>query len=292
MLDLLDPKTQSAVPAAPATVALPRKLTDEGIVAFIQRTVRELNTVKFALLSFVVNNLRRRYRRSILGFAWSLINPLLTMLVMTVVFSVLFQRDPRTFSVYVFTGLLPFQFIKDSITLGGPSIVQGEHFLKKVYLNKTFFPLVTVATEGTNFCFSLFSLMALAFCLGLKLQVSMVLLPAVILILFVFNAALALTFSIATVYFRDLTHISEVVLGAAIYLCPILYPMSLVPAQYKVFFMLNPFYWFIELFRLVICEGRIPSAIDWGVPLAIMTVAVVFSLLILKRKERDLIFRL
>lgn len=142
----------------------------ESVFGYTCRSLAELRNIKFALASFVVNNLRRRYRRSVLGFAWSLLNPLLTMAVMTAVFSLLWHSNPRSFGVYVFTGLLPWTYITDSIMVGSQSLVQSEAFLKKVYIPKSFFPLVAVSTETANFAFSLASLVLLAMIVGVQMK--------------------------------------------------------------------------------------------------------------------------
>jgi ABC-type polysaccharide/polyol phosphate export permease len=264
----------------------------ESAFAYMLRAVSELKNVKFALASFVVNNLRRRYRRSILGFAWSLLNPLMTMAVMTTVFSLLWHADPKTFGVYIFTGLLPWTFITDAITTGSQSIVQSEAFLKKVYIPKAFFPLVAVSTETANFVFSLASLVVLSCLVGVPIHWTVLLVPAAVALLFVFNFSVALVLAITTVYFRDLTHIIKVGLSTLFYLVPIIYSLDMVPQQYRALFLLNPLYYFIDLFRLLICNGVVPNAVQWLVPTALSLVAFCLAFYTLVRTDRDLIYRL
>src|SRR5271163_3127225 len=85
------------------------------VLAYLLKSAQELYFLRFLLKSFIVNNLRRRYQRSVLGFVWSLLSPLLLMLVTTGVFSLLFQRDPRTYGIYLLTGMLPWQFMSESV---------------------------------------------------------------------------------------------------------------------------------------------------------------------------------
>jgi ABC-2 type transport system permease protein/lipopolysaccharide transport system permease protein len=264
----------------------------ESYGAFLVRVFKELQCVKFALASFIVNNLRRRYRRSVLGFAWSLLNPLFTMMVMTAVFSLLFHRDPRAFSVFLFTGLLPWTFINDAIINGSQSIVAAEPFLKKVYIPKVFFPLVTVGTEGVNFCLSLVSMIALGLCLGMHVGWSLLLAPLSIILLSLFTFSLALSLSVATVYFRDLTHIIKIILGAAFYLVPVLYPLEQIPNQFRGFFLLNPIYYFIDLFRITINQCRVPTLNEWATPLALTIGCLVVCMYVVMKTEKDLIYRL
>lgn len=271
---------------------LNRSVKNESLLAFIARSIGELRSFKFALGSFVVNNLRRRYRRSVLGFAWSLLNPLLTMLVMTAVFSMLLKYDPLNFGILLFTGLLPWSFITDSLTNGAQSIVGYEAFLKKVYVPKLFFPLVSVSTELMNFLFSLMSLMIVALCVGLHITPALCLLPLAIAVLFVFNFSAAIILAIATVYFRDMNHIIRVVLNFLFYLMPIIYTLEAIPASHRWLFKLNPMYHFLNPMRVIIYDGHCPDYLEWSIPVALTAVCFTLAMYTLKRTEHDLIYRL
>src|SRR6516162_4175399 len=240
-----------------------------SFLSFTFRTLNELRFVKFALASFVINNLRRRYQRSFLGFAWSLLNPLMMMIVLTAVFSILFHRDPRTFSIYVFTGMLPWTFIADSVTQGSLSITHAEGFMKKVYIPKIFFPLVTISTEAINFGLSLISMMFLALFVGLQLHWTLLLLPAAVVLTYLYTFGIVLALAVATVYFRDLTHVVRVILQSFFYLIPIVYPLSAVPPKYSAFFLANPFSQFINLYRQIIFNGQWPGFEEWAIPVAL-----------------------
>lgn len=264
----------------------------ESFLAYVWRTVSELQYAKFALASFVVNGLRRRYQRSVLGFAWSLLNPLLMMVVLTVVFSTIFGRDPRTFGIFIFTGSLPWTFMSESISGGCSSITAAENFMKKVYIPKIFFPLVTVLTEFINFALSLVSMMVLGMFLGLKLHLTFLLLPFVLAITFLFTFGIVLAIAVSTVYFRDLAHLTRVVLSCFFYLTPIIYPLSMIPPKHKIFFELNPFTFFVNLYRDILCNGVVPSLEAWLIPLGLSFVTLAAGFMILRAKEKDIIFRL
>jgi len=266
--------------------------TSESLASFLVRSIREMTNIKFALASFVVNNLRRRYRRSMLGFAWSLLNPLLTMCVMTMVFSVLFKQDPKVFGVYVFTGLLPWSFFCESVVAGSGAIAEAEGYLKKVYIPKLFFPMVTVATEAANFGFSIAALLLLAAVFGFQFQWTCFLIIPIAALLFTFTYSCALFCSIATVYFRDFAHILRVGLGAVFYTVPIVYPIALIPQEYRWCYAYHPFARFVELFRLSLCEGKVPPLDVWVIPVGVTVVAFLLAFSLLKKTERDIIFRL
>ena len=287
--DLQSALTNEMSPEIVEIKAAPAK---ESFFAFTLRTLGELRYVKFALASFVINNLRRRYQRSILGFAWSLLNPLLMMIVLTTVFSLIFKGDPKSFGIFIFTGMLPWTFISESIAGGCSSITSAENFMKKVYIPKIFFPLVAVSTELINFGLSLVSMIALALFLGLHLQWTILLLPAAMIVTFLFTFGITLALAVATVYFRDIAHLVRVILTCFFYLIPIIYPLSAVPKKYEIFFEINPFSHFITLYRDIIYYGTPPTAGEWLITLGLSCLALIIGFYILMKKEKDIIFRL
>ncbi len=259
---------------------------------YLINNVREVYRFRHALGNFVVNNLRMRYRRSVLGFLWSLLNPLLVMTVISIVFSLIFKQNIKTFSVYIFSGLAPWQYLNACIFAGCQTIINAEGFLKKVYLPKSLFPLVTVTTETANFFFSIVSLFLLGIILGFHIPWTVGYLPIAIAIAFIFNLGWALLFGVITVYFRDLTQIVVVGLQALFYITPIIYPIESIPAQFHILFYINPFYYFITLFRKIIYGTPALSLIDWALPLALAIILLVLGLFVVMLRDKDLIYRL
>lgn len=289
LLDAFQPE-ESGLPSG--DVLLTKAVAPQSFPAYVFSKLNELRFIKFAFASFVFNNLRRRYQRSFLGFAWSMLNPLLMMVVLTTIFSILFNRDPKSYGIYMFTGLLPWQFISESIAIGCSSLVSAEGFMKKVYVPKLFFPLVTCSTEVVNFALALTSMMFLATFLGLKVSWALLLLPAAIAVTYVFTFGIVLCFGVATVYFRDLTHIVKVILQSFFYFIPIIWPLSALPAKYAGIFLANPFTHYVLLFRTIIFDRQLPTAEQWGWTTFYACLTVIVGFWILRRNERDIIFRL
>jgi ABC-type polysaccharide/polyol phosphate export permease len=266
--------------------------TPQSFPAYVISKLDELRFIKFAFVSFVVNNLRRRYQRSALGFAWSLLNPLLMMIVMTTIFSMLFHQDPKSYGIYIFTGLLPWQFINESVIGGCSAITGAEAFMKKVYVPKLFFPLVTCSTELVNTALALFSMIMLGTVLGLKIGWSLLLLPAALLVTFAFTFGIVLSLAISTVYFRDLSHLIKVILQSFFYFIPIVWKVESLPKQYVPYFEANPFTHFIMLFRTIVFDGQAPHLREWAITIAYSCCTILIGLYILKRNEKDIIYRL
>lgn len=277
---------------SPSVVNIFDSKIHESYLRYIVKNIRDVRLYRFALINFVRNNLRMRYRRSALGFIWSLLNPLLVMSVISIVFSIIFKQDIRVYSIYIFSGAAPWNYINQTIQSGGQSIILAEGYLKKVYLPKLLFPAIAVTTETVNFLLSLLSLYILAILLGSEISWRILLLPLAILLTYIFVLGCVIIISVATVYFRDLTQITVVLFTALFYTVPIVYPLETIPIRFHSFFYINPFYYFILLFRKVIYGGQSMNLIDWAVPalLALLTLAI--GLFILMRRDRDIIFRL
>ncbi len=259
---------------------------------YVAKIFSEMWTYRFALKNFVVNNLRTRYRRSVLGFLWSLLNPLFFMIILAVVFSTIFKQNIRTYSIYIFSGMIPWLYINASITMGCQTLINAEGFLKKVYIPKLLFPVVSVTTETVNFFLSIVSLYLLGIFVGFPIKITILYLPLVIFITFLFNLGWVLILSVTTIFFRDMTHLVAIVFQALFYLAPIIYPLESIPEQYRSLFLFNPFYYFIILFRKVIYGEPALVWLDWVAPIGLMLVVLSVGLYILKRLDRTIVYRL
>lgn len=263
-----------------------------GLIDFVSRNIRELNVYRYALYNFISTNLSSRYRRSAIGFLWSLLNPLFTMVIMALVFSSLYKLPFSEFSLYLFSGLLPWNLITSSLLSGSMSIINAESYLKKVYVPKIIFPLVTLGVEIANFMFSLISLFILSLFFGAKLGWSILLLPFALLLLALFILGGILLLSILTVFFRDLSHILQIGLFGLFYLTPILYPISLLSGNLLNLIKLNPFYYFIDLFHLIVYEAVFPGWVEWAACIGLTALSLTLGVLVFQKNEQDVIYRL
>ncbi len=259
---------------------------------YVKLRLGELVKYRYALKSAVTLNLKRRYRRSTLGFAWSLLNPLLTMAVLALMFGTIFHQKYQAFSIYVFSALLPWNFIAQTLLHSTESFVNNESSLKRVVLPKTFYPLVTVCTEMVNFLLSLASFLVLGVLLKENYSWALLSIPVATLIIGIFAFGLAISMAVLTVYWRDLQHILGVIVQLLFYLVPIIYPFESLSDDLHWIVQINPFYYFLKLFRLSIYNGQMPSLLNWlgCTIIAIITLGV--GLRLLQRTERELLFRL
>lgn len=255
---------------------------------------RELVTYRYAIYNFISSNLRARYRKSALGFLWTLLNPLFTMAILTIVFSTIFQSSIKNFSVYIFSGLLPWTLISNSMVSGSMSLIAGEAYLKKVYIPKFIFPMMTVGVEVLNFLLSLTSLFFLAILLGAKISWALLTLPIALLLTTLFILGLALIVSIITPYFRDLSHMIQLAFTGLFYLTPIVYPVELLSKNPVLLAAVksNPFFYFVELFHTIIYRARIPDTSSWLICLSLTIISLVAGFVVFNSKEKDVVYRL
>lgn len=200
-----------------------------------------------------------RYRKSVLGVLWSLLNPLLTMLVMTMVFSYLFKNQIENYPVYLLSGQIIFGFFSESTNQAMGSVIASEAIIKKVYVPKYIFPLARVASSLVNLMFSLIAFMLVFIITRAPFQWTMLLLPVPIIYTFVFSLGIGMLLSSLAVFFRDLTYLYGIFLTLLTYLTPLFYPINILPERLQPFMGMNPLYQFVDYFRSLALRGTVPG---------------------------------
>jgi ABC-type polysaccharide/polyol phosphate export permease len=241
--------------------------------------------------NLVIQDLRVRYQRSILGFFWTLLNPLLMMAILSWVFSVLF-RGIEHYPVYLFAGLVPWGFLSGSVSECAMSIIANEGLIRKIYVPKLVFPLARILINLVTLLLSMGSLFLLLWPLGARPSLPMVLLPGVILLLVAFTLGLSLIVATANTFYRDCGHLVTVFLQAWYFATPIIYPAWEFPAATQWRFRLNPAYYFIELFHDILYFGRWPQFSTWLLATAIAVASLGIGYAIFKSQEDKMVFRL
>ena len=221
---------------------------------------KEFWQYKDLLKLLVSRNLKLKYRRSVLGYLWSILNPLLTMLVMTVVFSTMFSRNIENFPVYLFCGQLLFNFMNTSTHQAIFAITGNAALLKKTYVPKYIFVVSKITSGVVDLVLSFGALLIVMFATGAKFTWYFLLFPFVVLQLYVFCIGLGLFLAQANVFFRDTQFIYNAVTTAWMYLTPIFYPIESLPASVSWFIKhFNPMYFYVGQFRDLVYSGAMPG---------------------------------
>lgn len=208
----------------------------------------------------VVKNVKLKYRRSWLGYVWSILSPLMVMTVMSVVFSTMFRRNIENYPVYLFCGQLLFNFMSTSTTQSCYSVSGNAALLKKTYVPKYLFTLAKITSALVDLLFSLGALVIVILFTGHHINGYALLFPFVLLQLYVFCIGLGLFLAQASVFFKDTEFIYRAVTTAWTYLTPIFYPIE--SLSDKLIWLVkhcNPMYFYIGQFRDLIYYGRMPG---------------------------------
>lgn len=219
------------------------------------------NLLKFRGLinELVSRDIKKKYRRSILGYFWSMLNPLLMMLITAMVFSNLFRFEIKNFALYLLTGQIIFTFYSEATSFAMNSVLENASLLKKVYVPKYLFPLSRVVSSGVNLCFTIPAMLAIMVITGQEISLNIIFCIVPLFLLFVFCIGIGLFLAAFAVYFRDVFHLYGVVLTALNYATPIFYPVSIVPQEYRFIIDINPLTYYLNAFRSVVYANSIPS---------------------------------
>lgn len=227
------------------------------------KLVKEFWSYRDLLRLLVIKDIKLKYRRSVLGYVWSILNPLLIMSVMAVVFSAMFKRNIENFPVYLFCGQLLFNFMNSSTHVAIFSITANAPLLKKTYIPKYIFTVAKVTSGMVDLFFSLGALLIVMVATGASFAWSNLLFPLVIIQLYIFCVGLGLFLSQANVFFRDIQYIYNAVTTAWMYLTPIFYPIDALPDQLQwIVKHCNPMYFYVAQFRDLVYLGTLPG---WGI---------------------------
>jgi len=214
---------------------------------------------KNLLLELVVRDIKIRYRKSVLGLFWTLLNPLLMMTVTTIVFSSLFRTNIPYFPVYFLTGSILFTFNSEATTQALTSIISNADLIKKVYIPKYLFPFSRVLSSLVNFVFAFIALLLVMVVTSTPFKPTILLSFIPLFYLLLFTTGLSLILSSVTVFFRDIHHLYGVFTLLWTYATPLFYPTSIIPEKFKWIFVWNPLYYFIDYFRKLVLDGIIPN---------------------------------
>jgi ABC-type polysaccharide/polyol phosphate export permease len=223
--------------------------------------LRELWRYRDLVFQLVRRDIVARYKRSVLGIAWTMIQPLGMMVVLTVIFSRLFNQLPG-YPVYVLSGLIAWTFFSQTTVVGMHQMVWGGTLLHRIYVPRTAFCVAAIGTGLVNIVLSLVPLLFLALILGTSLHLSLVFVPVAIVLLGAFALGVSLILSTLAISFPDVAEMYQVILLAWMYLTPVIYPEQILSGTLTQWiFRLNPMYYLVKVFRAPLYEGVFP---DWG----------------------------
>ncbi|WNS42732.1 ABC transporter permease [Paenibacillus sp. MMS20-IR301] len=245
------------------------------------------NFIKYRhlLRELVINDIKLKYRRSVLGIIWSVLQPLMMMVVLTLVFSNLFKSDIPYFPVYVLTGRIVWDLYYQGTASSMGSVVANASLIKKVYVPKYIFPLARCLSSLVNTGFSLVALLIVMLVVGVKITPVILLLPIPIFYVFLFATGVGLLLSAYNVFFRDISYLYEVFTTAWMYFTPLFYPPTVLPEKYQFIFTINPLYYMVDFFRQIVMYQSFPTVKDNIICLSIGIVSFIIGFYAFYKKQ-------
>lgn len=215
---------------------------------------------RFLMQQLVSKDIKLKYRRSFLGYLWSILNPLMVMVIMVIVFSNMFRSDITLFPVYLIIGQTLFSFMSESTNQAIFSITGNAALLKKTYVPKYVFTVSKVTSSFVNTLFALGALVVVFIVCRVVPNIYYLLIPLILLQEYIFCLGLGMLLAQSSVFFRDIQYIYNAFITAWMYLTPIFYPITLLPENLRrVIVLLNPMYMYITEFRQIVLENRLPD---------------------------------
>jgi len=241
----------------------------------------------FLLSNLIMRDFRIRYRNMSLGVFWSLLNPLVMMVVLTFIFTRVFPAGAvRNFHVFVLCGIIPFNFFAVAWVSGTTSIYQNAGLVKKVILPREIVPISTILANSIHFLIQLGLLVAVVLASGYRVNGHWALLPVVFALEVVFVCGLSLITSALDVYFRDVRYVVESANTILFWMVPIFYLFTAVPAQYHSLYQYNPIAAVVLACRNIMMEAKAPPPTLLYKLFAVSTVCFILGLLVFRRLKR------
>jgi ABC-2 type transport system permease protein len=256
--------------------------------------LREIINYRYLILQLIRRDILTRYKRSFLGVAWTMLNPLGMMVVWTIAFSQFFRAgDLPSYPAYVLSGLLAWTFFSQTTTASMVNLVWGGGLLNRIYMPRTSFAIAAIGTGLVNITLSMVPLIGVMLITGLKLHWSILFTPISVLILAGFALGVGLLISTLAVYFPDIAEMYQILMMAWMFLTPVMYPVTILPEAYRYYLTtLNPMYHMVTLFRIPIYFGRLPTLNELLVPLGISLFFLILGWLVFTKKSDEFAYRI
>jgi ABC-type polysaccharide/polyol phosphate export permease len=255
--------------------------------------LREVFNYRDLILQLTRRDVLTRYKRSVLGIFWTMLNPLGMMIVLTLAFSQIMRFDVPGYAAFVLSGLMGWNFFAQTTTATMINLVWGGSLLKRIYIPRSSFALAAMGTGLVNLLFSLVPMLAVILITGTQINASILFLPVPMLLLAAFSLGVGLLISTFALYFPDVAEMYQILLSAWLYLTPVIYPVKLIPDNLRFWLeRFNPMYGLIILFRMPLYEGRLPEWSELWPSILISFVVLLLGWFVFTQKSDEFAYRI
>lgn len=238
------------------------------------------------LRELISRDIKLRYKRSVLGIVWSLLNPLMQLLVLSLIFRIVLPLDIPNYNTFLFTGLLVWTWFQTSLFNATGAIVDNRELIRRPGFPAAILPVVTVATNFIHFLLALPILLAFLLLSGIPLSSAIVALPFLFIVQFLFTLSLVYFIAPLHVKYRDTQYLLGIILLLGFYLSPIFYEASAIPPQYQLLYRLNPMVTLVEAYRSILMQGKFPGFLSLLL-LSLVSIALLWIGYVVFRRARS-----
>lgn len=242
------------------------------------------------LIQSVMRDLRTKYKRSVLGYVWTMLHPLAMMIIIAVVFSNIMRMPMKDYAVFLFAGLLPWNYFQSTAMMSLGSIRANARLFGQIPVPKYIFIISIAFSNLVNLALAVVPLILVTLFFGRSVPATILTLPLVLLPFFCVVVGISLILATASVFFDDTLHLSEVALQALYFMCPVLYHRELLPPSVVDYLAMNPLFQHIEFIRGVFYDGVLPDPFAFAVNSGVSLLILAIGLLIFKRNEDKFLY--
>lgn len=258
----------------------------------MEQNIRNFIKYKDLLKELIIKDIKLKYKNSILGILWSMLDPLLMMIVLSIVFGAIFKRDIPNFPVYVLIGRIVYSFFSQSTNSAMESILSNKQLIKKIYVPKYFFPLAKVCSTFITFLISFIPLILVMWVTGMKLH--LINLTVVFPLIYLLGISLGIGMILCSirVFFGDIKHLYSVLLLMLMYMTPVFYPPEIIAEKFMGIIKLNPLYTVLNMVRDSMMYQTISPVQDHVISICYMTFYIVVGFVVFYKAQDKFIFHL
>lgn len=258
--------------------------------SIVRELIVETYRCRELIWALALKDLKVRYKRSVLGFVWALLNPALMMLVLTIVFSTILRFGVPHYAIFLLSVLLPWTFFSQSLSYAVDSVVGNGDLVKKVAVPKLVFPIAAVVANTINLLLSLIPLAILVVAMRHPFYWTWLYLPVPIIAIVIFTLGMTFLFAAANVYYRDVAHIVQILLSAWFYFTPIIYGLDFIAPNLRWIFKLNPIIYVINGFRLAVYYGQLPRWQSIAASFVCGFASLILGFAVFRKYQDDFVF--
>lgn len=248
----------------------------------------ELLLYKELLIAFSVKEIKIRYKQTVLGFAWAILQPAALTLIFTLVFGLFLKVNTSgvPYAVFAYSALLPWSFFTNAVNFGSLSVVSNGNLVTKVYFPREIMPFASIIAAIFDFSVASLIFLFMIFYFGTPLTANLVYLLLILPCLVMFTTGISLIFAAVNVLYRDIRFVLPILIQMLLYLTPVIYSLEQVPAKYRWIIIVNPLSGLIQSFRDVTVMGKQPDTTLLAYSCAVSIIVFLTGYIYFRKKER------